>query len=224
MLEYSFQLFDILLRRDAALLPGECVVRAQELYRTLKSGVSVTQQDVDRALISFGLDAWEYWQAEAAFLDTYGREKEKEAFFSGLSPELKDKWLKYEGKLGNMEVYDHDEQFEQAFTPEEDLQLERAVIEAKAHVTAYVRTLAVFDKKEEYRALVDTFAAEKTHICELIRALRELATSLPELAIEIEEAAHSFELGFAEVEERPTVALVQGRIDFYRGKFFSEEP
>ncbi len=218
MIQYSLQLFDMLLHRGTVGIPSEVLSHARDSYQLLLDRKDIVSgADVDDALIAFGKGAWPYWQAEEMMMEQYGKEKEKDAFFEMLPKELHDKWRMYEDSFRHTLVHT-DASFDQIFTPEEDVLFEKAVVDAHAYVVDQIRLLIKGEKKDVYEQLVDQYTKEQTTIIDAIARLRALIPLYPVFAEEIEAVARTFELGFAEAEIRPRLEDVQGQIDLYTGK------
>lgn len=215
---YSLQLFRHLLDQRPVGLSDDIQERGEAAYKRL----AVENADADAVeteMIAYGKEAWAYRQAEQAFETALAPNKKETFFLAFLPDDLKEKWESFTSKGGSIDDIRHGESFEQSFTPEENVILEKALVEAEALTHEYLERIAREEAKEQYERILKQYREEQHEIEEKITALRSL---IPEKGekwdAELEEAAIYFERGLAEIEERPTVEKVQAKIDWYEGQ------
>jgi len=218
MLDYTFQMFDILIARPAIGLSDDIKSKARQNLDLLKKNDKTKIEELEDLMINFGKQAWPYWQAFEEFEEKYGREKEKELFESTLKEDLKKKWKEYEASLLNKAIIDQGNTFEKFFTPEENHQIEEAVVDAKGKTNEYLTILAKEEKSDEYSALVTKFQKELTKINKKIKELEELKISKEKWSEEIDKQVRYFKKGIAQIELDPTEIAIQEKIDFFTSK------
>lgn len=216
MIDYSLQLFKLLLDKKPAGLAAEVGNKAEEEYERLQSEAKIAEE-VEEAMIVFGKQAWPYWQAELEFMEKYGKSKEMDLFLENLSDDLRAKWQLFEDGGGDMHDYRQAEGFEEAFSADEDHIISEALIKAKQTMRKNVKILAQ-EKADEYNELVKKYQAEEEEILGKLEELRQLKETGDKWDEEIDKEIYFFEKGLAELEERPTVEKVQGKIDWYQGQ------
>ena len=160
-MNYTLQLFDHLLAHSPIGLSLEVITKAKQKVASLREQ-NVSEEDAEIALIFFGKEAWPYWQAEQKFLDSLGNKKE--LFINALSSKLQEKWNDFENTGGDMHDYRNGQKFEEAFTPEENIQIEKAMIDSSVAAHDQMRELVSGEKSEEYAQLVSVYSKERDQI------------------------------------------------------------
>ncbi|MCF6276952.1 MAG: hypothetical protein L3J07_03860 [Candidatus Magasanikbacteria bacterium] len=215
--KYSLDLYKLLLDQKPAGLPVAVFTEGQKDYKRLEKEAQTPEQ-VEFSMISYGKKVWPFMQAQNKFLELYGEEKRK-GFFLDLLPEnLKEKWNRFESEGGEMHNYREGDKYENYFSVEEDLEIEKAEVEANSKLKEYILDLAQNEKKDEYRKLVEKLESEQEEMTQKIEELRGLKKAGSKWVEEIDVEIDFFKKGFAEIEERPTVEKIQGKIDFYQGQ------
>ncbi len=215
MLEYSFQMFSILISRPSVGISQDVLSKAKQDYEELKQKQNITVEEIEKSMIDFGMQVWPYWQAFEEFEEKYGKEKEKELFESALKEDLRNKWKEYESSLVNKAVIDQGNAFEQSFTPEENHEIQEAVVRAKEKSNEYLSNLAKGEKSDEYNSIVTKCQGELIIIIEKIKDLEELKKTKEKWKEEIDKEIRYFEKGIAQIELDPTVTAIQEKIDFF---------
>ncbi|KKW42743.1 MAG: hypothetical protein UY92_C0004G0079 [Candidatus Magasanikbacteria bacterium GW2011_GWA2_56_11] len=216
MVTATLQLFRLLLDRHPVGLAPEAVERGEAAYAAALASQSRSDSGIEKSLIEYGLAAWPYFQAQEEFRNRYGQDRERVLLYELLPVDLREKWRHFEAKGGSLHDYRHGNIVEQFFSPEEDVQIENALVEAGLRVRDYCRELALGEKQAEYEERVKIYQAEETAIQELIAQLRGLCDESGKWSAEIADEALALERGFAELEERPTLRRAQEKIEYYR--------
>ena len=76
----------------------------------------------------------------------------------------------------------------------------------------------VTEKGDEYSALLQKYTVERDEILKKIEELKFLKEKGDKWDDEIDNEIYFFEKGFAELEARPSVRVVQDKIDWYTGQ------
>jgi len=215
--QYSLDLYTLLLDQKPAGLPVAVFVEGEREYEHLEKEAQTPEQ-VEFSMISYGKKIWPFMQAQNKFLELYGENKRKDFFIELLSENLKEKWQRFESEGGRLHNYRDGNKYEDYFSAEEDLEIENAEIEANRKLKSYIQDLTENEKKEEYRNLVEQLEKEQEEMTQKIEELRNLKKNSSKWAEEIDQEINFFEEGFAEIEERPTVEKIQGKIDWYQGQ------
>lgn len=223
MTDYTVQLFDMLVKKPAIGLSQDVMVEAKKaceaFVRDGKSG-----EEAEKAMIVFGKQAWPYWQAHRVFVERFGEEKEQEFMKDLLSPELSEKYTSFLTSGGSIHNFRSGQEYEDAFTSEEDVAIQEATVQVKSAIEDFVVRLAQSEeKKSEYSALVLSYQQERDDILTIIETLQSLATTHEKWSEEIAQDIYYIEKGFAELEERPSKEKAQGRLDWYTGQIGSTE-
>lgn len=199
-------------------LPDSIQEEGERAYaRLLEETASPDAADV--ALINYGKKTWAYRQAEEAFETTVAPDKREQFFLSFLSDAIRETWEAFVSGGGSIHDFRHGESFEASFTPQENVVLEQASVEAGELVHEYLGRIAREEEQEQYENMLAASKKEQRWIEEKITELRSLIPKKgKQWDAELEEAAVSFERGLADVEERPTVANIQAKIDWYQGQ------
>ncbi|PIT86851.1 MAG: hypothetical protein COU33_00865 [Candidatus Magasanikbacteria bacterium CG10_big_fil_rev_8_21_14_0_10_43_6] len=214
-MNYTLELFDFLLEHPPIGLSA-ATVKAYEHQALQLRQQHATEEEVERVFIAFGKEAWPYRQAEHTFLAHLGNKQK--VFLDALPESLREKWFHFEAAGGDIHNFRDGDAFEDAFTPEENQQIEQAMIEGHAAMLQQAKTLVQGVDAATYAHLVDTFSNERDSILAKCQELEELKKTSTKWAAEISDSIAFFHRGFAELEERPTEEKVQGKIDWYVGQ------
>ena len=223
MKDYTVQLFEMLVKKPAIGLSVDIQKKAREdCEMFVRDGGE--EVSVERVMIEFGKHAWPYWQAYHVFFDRFGTEKEGEFILDILPEALAKKYTDFLAKGGSIHNFRAGQDYEDAFTSDEDLAIQNATVEAREAVTDFIiRLIEGGDKKTEYDALVVSYQDERDAVLAILGQLQNIATSHEKWSEEVLQDIYYIEKGFAELEERPTKDKAQGRLDWYLGQIDTEE-
>jgi hypothetical protein len=218
MQEYSLQLLRFLLDKKPVGFPGGIHQKTEDRYADL-SGTRSRQEDVDKVLLDYGRESWAYRRAEEALREAVGSEKEDRFFLLFLPDVLKDKWGRFISEGGDIHNFRNGKAFEDYFTPEENTLIEEALIERDRIMHEYLDQVSRAEYANDFTTFLDQYRMEQKQI---EKKIDELSAMIPEEGekwdAELREEVLYFKRGFAEMEERPTVKKIQGKIDWYRGQ------
>lgn len=216
MENYTKQLFKILLDHRPVGLDEAVHQKALADYQSLTE--EAMPEQVEAHMMEYGLHAWPFWQAEYELKQEIGENIKKNLFLSSLPQEVKDRWLSFEME-GH--TYRDGDAYEQAFSAEEDVVIEKALVDAEIQAREQLHGLLEGEKSQEYMTATEKFAIEKEEILTKLTELEKLKKKAKKWGSEIDQVVLDFRRGFAEINERPHVADVQGKIDFYLGQIES---
>lgn len=217
-MNYTLQLFLHVLERPPIGLSQKIVEEAQQtVQRFIDSNAS--EEVVEEAFIEFGFHVWPYWQAERTFLVAVGGQKH--AFLLELPEQLRNAWVQFEREGGSLHDVRHGQRFEDAFTPEENILIENAMIEAHAKMREEAKQLAFGERHGAYMQLVHTYTKERDDMVALLEELTYLKQKDTKWQDEIDETIQFFRRGFAELEVSPTKEDIRGKIEWYTGHMSS---
>ncbi|MFH1286741.1 MAG: hypothetical protein ABII02_03235 [Candidatus Magasanikbacteria bacterium] len=218
MESYSLILFRSLLDRMPPGLPDEIFQAGQDNYFELQISYA-DDVETEQAILVYGKQVWAYRQAALEFEEVHGAGKRENFFTLFLTTALKEKWEKFISEGGDIHNFKNPDQYENFFEPEEDLAIEEAFVESSHITDDYLDRLSKSEKKSDFKRILEKYQREQDLIEKKIEELRMIVPEEGEKWVEeIQKEASFFELGLADVEERPTVEKVQGKIDFYRGQ------
>ena len=216
--EYTLQLFEILLQKKPFGIDESVFAQAQNAYEAAKKS-NAPIEEIEKHMKVLGVHAWPYWQAEREFTETHASEKKESFFIDQLPDVLQKKYAAFRDAGGDIHNFRKGDEYEKAFTAEEDIILEEAAVETVIAMRDYVKNLATSDeKKEEYAQCVAKYTQELASMQEKLNELALLKEKNEEFAEEIDGQIDFFEKGFAEMEERPTKEKVQGKLEWYKGQ------
>ncbi|MBH41803.1 MAG: hypothetical protein CL685_03750 [Candidatus Magasanikbacteria bacterium] len=216
--EYTLQLFKILLQKKPFGIDEGVFAQAQNAYESVKKS-NAPLEEIEKHMKALGAHAWPYWQAEREFKETHTREKEKSFFLDQLPDQLQKKYIAFQEGGGDIHNFRKGDDYEKAFTPEEDAILQETAVETASAMRDYVKNLATSDeKKEEYAQCIAKYTQELAGMKENLNELALLKEKNDAFAEEIDGQIDFFEKGFAEIEERPTKEKVQGKLEWYKGQ------
>lgn len=220
MTNYTLELFRLLVERRPIGAKESIINQALADVKQLEHQETVPEQ-IEAIMIRYGLELWPYFQAEAAFLESHGAARKMKLFIEKLPAALQAKWKIFENNGGSIHNYRDGDQFEQAFTPEENMIIEQALVSAGEQVKDELAQAALGEEKETYDALVEQFITERDLILSKLDELAALKQKQEKWDDDIDMFIEHTRKGFAELEERPTVEKVQGKIDFCVGQIES---
>lgn len=220
MTNYTLELFRLFIERKPIGAPEAVLQQALTDIRQLEHQETVPEQ-IEAIMVRYGLELWPYFQAEARFMEKYGNERKMALFKEKLPPVLKEKWINFENQGGSIHNFRNGDHFEQAFTPEENSSIESAMLDARSEIKQELLSRALAEQREEYDVLVKEAAQERDQILQKLDELAALKAKQEKWDDDIDEFIDYTRKGFAELEERPTVEKVQGKIDFCTGQIES---
>ena len=210
----TLELFSQLLRSYPYGVSPQVFEDAQVAYERLQDG-HASDNEVETIMIAFGKQVWPYTQAEMVLYKQYGKQQEEEFFLNVLPEELQEKWKSFIEKGGSVHNYRAGQEFEDAFTPEENLIIEDAFMSAGDHGKSYVRNIIAEEKGEDYDALVDNYMRERDSILAVLDQIVLLKETGDKWDAEIDEYVRFVKSGFANVEERPTLEKVVKKKEWF---------
>lgn len=185
-------------------------IRVEEFARDAR----VTQEVIDRAAVEFGFYLWHYRKAFAEILAREGDAAIAQRFASALSADLN---ARVESESGGqpLEVARFPS-FERAFTPEERLVIEEALLAARRAAAEDVRARIERGEIADYERTALRWKQERLRMEEQLLELRRLAREKPNLSGEILERVASFERGFVDIDREPTLDELTHEVENYR--------
>jgi hypothetical protein len=172
-------------------------------------------EDIEKALVAFGLELWPYCEAHEAFHKIYGADKEKRLMAEKLSPAARAEFERFIKEGGDIESVKEGEKFESFFSPDIRAELVAAEIAAHDAIHEEMEKLVSGSRKAEFEALLKSYGEKMAAISGKISELEALAARSPERAGEIMDKAKTFREGFAYVERAPSFDDVSREIQYY---------
>ncbi|MCB9798663.1 hypothetical protein H6758_02980 [Candidatus Nomurabacteria bacterium] len=213
MENYTKKLFQILLERKPVGMDEEVFEKASEQCKSITD--EAMPEQVEAFMIEYGLHAWPLWQAEYELKQEIGENLQQELFLSALPDDVRQRWIEFQ--MEGHSFRDGDA-YEKAFSAEEDVLIEKASVEAQVQAREQLRALLAGEKASEYEAAAQKYSIEKEEILTKLKELEGLKKKGKKWASEIDQVVLDTRRGFAEINERPQVQEVQGKIDFYVGQ------
>lgn len=218
-MNYVAPLFLLLLERAAPGADPVITKEATQLFERYKTSTDIAA--TEEAMIAYGKQMWPYWQAFTTLMDQEGKLAEQNAILAALPGGLSKRYQAFLDKEGPLNDGKNSAAFEAAFTPEENLLLQDAILDGRKKAETMLALQALSEKKGTYDQLVAQYKTEQEHLSGLLGQLTQIKEETEKWDQEIDEAVLFFEKGFADIEARPTQERIQGKIDWFRGQIDS---
>jgi hypothetical protein len=188
----------------------------EEKYLKLESNPNATKEEIRALIIEIGKATWVHRKAYEEFIATYYKDKLEEYFRVHLDPILIGKYIEFTKGGHNIKDVRRTKEFEEYFTPEENLLIEKALFTARDEVRVSVQG-TINDRSDEYNEYVKAYEQKKKDYINMIQSLREIADKSDKWSSEILNKIATFEEGWSVIERDFNEDKLRHEIEYWQG-------
>jgi len=185
-------------------------------YQALEADPEARRQDIDKLIVEIGKATWPYRKAYEEMVKNYGQQKLEEFFKLHLGDELRQKYEQFVAKGLGLKDYRRTKEFEEFFTPEENLQIEEALFSARDEQVLHMRGI-IESKSDEYEENLKAFQKKQVELENMIANLRQIANQSDKWSDQILDKIKVFEEGWSVVERDFDEDNLRHEIEYWQG-------
>lgn len=183
-------------------------------------------EEIRATIAGIGKESWPFRKAYEEMYARYGRASEESFLLEHLDLGVRDKYARFineGGKINHIASAKSAEDlmraspFERYFTPEEKFAIEQALLAARDSARAEINELVTDKKKEEYDALVRSYASRQRQMEEKIDEMRHLAGVSKKWEAEIADRIRTLEEGWSVVEQGTDLPELERETEYWKG-------
>jgi phage shock protein A len=213
--QHTIDLLHAVIHQVPGVFPQDRHREMDTTLAKLENDATVTQEDIEKFIVSFGKEIWPYVEAYGQYYRAHGEVTERETMRAKLSAPARTAFDKFVSEGGRVEDVRDGTKFEQMLAPE--IRAEVVATELVAHdaVHEQMETEVSGAGAAEFTQYLEDNKKRLAEIEEKIGELRALAVRAEKWTPEILDKAKTFEQGFAYVERTPTLDDVKREIQYY---------
>ena len=185
-------------------------------YFKFEANPKATKEEISALIIKIGKATWVHRKAYEEFIDTYYKDKLEEYFRIHLDPIVIGKYKEFVKKGNNINDVRRTKEFEEYFTPEENMLIEKALFTARDEIRVSVRG-TINDRTDEYNEYVKVYEQKKKDYINMIQNLKEMADKSEKWAPEILDKIAMFEEGWSVIERDFDEDKLRHEIEYWQG-------
>lgn len=202
------------------LVPQKIKSDMESALEQVSHNFSLSQESVEKTLITFGKQTWPYREAYTEMVGRYEGQVAESFFFRRLEGDIKKKYKQFTHAGGSFrELYAG--RPVSLFTSEERQTIAELLVQVRRDVRGYTNQAVLSDDKERYEAKIHEFQEILEDIETQLSDLRMLADKEqehPSLAAEIHEHVRAFEQSLCLLGPRLSHEHVFGAKDVFVGR------
>jgi len=188
----------------------------EDKYHLFEANQEVKREDIDNLVIEIGKATWPHRKAYEEFVRNYAQDKLEEYFKMHLDKAVLGKYEEFVKQGGNIKDYRRTKDFEEYFTPEENMAIEKALFTAHDEVKIFLQGI-INDKRSEYEESLKIFEQKQKDLANMIASLKEIAAKSEKWAPEILDKIKKFEEGWSVVERDFDEDKLKHEIEYWQG-------
>lgn len=188
----------------------------EKRYQLLEANQEAKREDIDSLIVEIGKATWPHRRAYEEFIKSYAQDKLEEYFKMHLDEAVLAKYEEFVKKGGNIKDYRRTKEFEEYFTPEENMAIEEALFTARDEVKIYIQGI-INDKRSEYEENLKIYEQKQKDLSNMIESLKEIAAKSEKWAPEILDKIKKFEEGWSVVERDFDEDKLMHEIEYWQG-------
>lgn len=190
--------------------------KLEDLLTRFEKDQNTSPQDIEKAIVQAGRQSWSYRKAYEEMFTNYAQAEFEKYFKKHLKPATLEKYIDFQKKGGNVKDFRHGKEFEQAFTAEENLEIEQAFFDARQDVNDFMKEV-VQKNQVEYDESLKIYAQKQKDLENMIQSLKDLAVKSEKWAPEILDKVGRFEQGWSVVEQDFDEDKIRHEIEYWQG-------
>jgi len=188
----------------------------ENIYQKMEADSKVAKEEIRAKIIEIGKATWTHRMAYEEFISTYYQDKLEEYFLMHLDKVLIDKYKAFIKSGNKINDVRRTKEFEEYFTAEENLLIEKALFTARDEIKVSVQG-TINDKTAEYDDYVKSFEQKKKDYENMIQSLKEMADKSEKWALEIMDKITMFEEGWSVIERDFDEDKLRHEIEYWQG-------
>jgi len=185
-------------------------------YLKLEANPKATREEISALIVEVGKATWVHRKAYEEFIDTYFKDKLEDYFRIHLDPVVAGKYKEFVKSGRNINDVRRTKEFEEYFTSEENLLIEKALFTARDEIRVSVKG-TINDRTDEYNEHVKVFEQKKKDYVNMIKSLKEMADKSEKWAPEILDKIAMFEEGWSVIERDFDEDKLRHEIEYWQG-------
>lgn len=185
-------------------------------YQELETNPDSKIEEIQASIIEIGKATWAYRKAYEEFIDKYYKDELEKFFYAHLDSTIVDKFREFVKGGGSIHDSRRTKEFEEHFTPEENLLIEKALFTARDEIQVSVQG-KINDKAAEYKEYLEIFEQKREDYSNMIQVLKELADKSDKWSPEIRNKIARFEEGWSVVERDFNEDKLRHEIEYWQG-------
>lgn len=185
-----------------------------------------TYEEIQRTIVDLGKESWAFRKAYEEMYARYGRASEEAFLLENLDRGVREKFeqfiheggkINYVASAKSADDLRKPSPFERYFSPEEKFAIEQALLVARDSARSEIDGLVTGKKRDEYEALVQTYAERQRDIEKKIEELRGLAFVSEKWRAEIIDRVRRLEEGWSVVDQGADLADLERETEYWKG-------
>lgn len=182
----------------------------------LEANQEAKREDIDSLIVEIGKATWPHRKAYEEFIKNYAQDKLEEYFKMHLDKAVLGKYEEYVKQGGNIRDYRRTKEFEEYFTPEENMAIEEALFTAREEVKVFMQGI-INEKRSEFEENLKIYEQKQKDLVNMIASLKEIAAKSEKWALEILDKIKKFEEGWSVVERDFDEDKIKHEIEYWQG-------
>ena len=173
-------------------------------------------EDIEAAIVRVGKESWVHRKAYEDLVASYAQDKLQEFIKKAMSNGLRKKYEDFIKAGGDIKDFRHGKEFEEAFTPEENLEIEQALFSAREELSRYMEDI-IKEHRDEYEESLKIYQQKQRDLNNMIESLREFSAKSERWAPQILDKIKRFEQGWSAVERDFDEDKLKHEIEYWEG-------
>lgn len=202
--------------------PDAQKARYLDKLKEFEASPETDRKEIEEAIVEVGKASWPYRKAYEEMFKNYASEKYEQYFIDKLSEPTRKKYMEFKKRGGSISDFRRGRDFEEAFTPEENLVIEEAVFAARDGLKDYMREV-IREKSGEYEEALNIYQQKKHDLENMLQSLKDMAAKSEKWAPEILDKVSGLEEGWSAVERDFDEDKLRHEIEYWQGVLGLEE-
>lgn len=219
-MQSTISIFEDLYKKIPPLVPSKLKQKMEHALNHLKNDQTVTLEEVEDTMITFGYEVWPWNQAYREFLSFCESKVGEHFLLPKLNKSTEEKYNRFVSYGGSFREL-HSGRPAEFFTLEERKELSRALVETQKELREFTDREILGTEKNKYLKKVKEFSEILGKINDQLKSLRTLADSEqdhPVLADQIRARVRSFEYSLCLLGPELEYHAVDKSLDYFSGR------
>ena len=191
-------------------------------FKEFEADENVTRDKIEEQIVEIGKAVWPYRKAYEDMVSTYAQEKLEEFFKKHLSAPTLEKFEQFIKAGGNIKDFRRGKEFEEAFTPEENMEIEKALFDVQEDIKEFMKNI-VQENQAEYEESLSIYTQKQEDLLNMMQSLKGMASKSEKWASEILNKVRDLEQGWSVVERDFDEDKIKHEIEYWQGVLGMEE-
>jgi len=186
------------------------------IVKDFENNPEAKAEDIEAAIVKVGKESWAHRKAYEDLVAGYAQDKLQEFVKKAMSNGLRKKYEEFKKAGGDIKDFRRGKEFEEAFTPEENLEIEQAFFSAREELSRYIEDI-IKKHRDEYEESLKLYEQKQRDLDNMIESLREFALKSEKWAPQILDKVKRFEQGWSAVERDFDEDKLKHEIEYWEG-------